>query len=478
MSTSVAILSGVISGIAILSTLVGMTNVLFGLGVMHLTLMSVNNFIKTLSDLDIKKQTVNALKAVKSMKDLILALTGSIVALSLLSKFTSLADIGIAVGVITALLAVSTLVIISLTKWVDDKSLSRATDTVKSLGKLIGMITLSVVALTALIKLTSSEDIWEAVKIVSVITLVTGGLVIGLSHLVGEKELKIANNTLYALTGMLLGITAAIGIMTLIVKNNDEKTIWTALGITGSVLLAMTGMVILLGTTVNEKQLRWANITLGVLTGVLLAVSVITDTFLIPIGRRGGNAIMGALITTAIVAALVGLTKIVTTFEDKELKNALIAMGALTGVLLIVSLVAKEVLIPIGKFGKEALIGSAITLGVIAGLTGIVKLLSSKYFNIKDLSESYKALGILTGVLLVVSLTIKTLLIPIGEQFKESMLGILAAGAVITGLVGLVKWMTTFEEKKLHEAYKSMGVLAATLLVVSLTIRYILTPIG
>lgn len=52
---------------------------------------------------------------------------------------------------------------------------------------------------------------------------------------------------------MLLGVTAAIGIMTLIVKNNDEKTIWTALGIVGSIMLAITGLVIILGTTVDKK---------------------------------------------------------------------------------------------------------------------------------------------------------------------------------------------------------------------------------
>ena len=478
MSTSVAIMSGLIGGIAVLSSLVGMTSVVFGLGILHLTLMSITKFIKTLNELDIKKQTVNALNAVKSMKDLILALTGSVIALTLLSKFTSLADIAIAVGVITALLAVSNFMVIALTKWAGEKELEQATIAIKSISKMIGMITLSVIALTALIELTSSDKVWEAVKIVSVITLITGVLVIGLTHLVGEKELKAANNTIQALTVMLIGVTAAIGIMTLIVKNNDEKTIWTALIIVGGILLALTLMTILLGTTLSEKELKSANTTLAVLTGVLLAVSLIAKELLIPIGRRGGNAIMGAIITTAIVAALVGLTKCVTTFKDTELKNALKTMGVITGVLLAVSLIAKELLIPIGKFGKDALIGAVITLGVVGGLIGIVKLLSSRYFNVKDLTESYKALGVLTGVLLVVSLTTKFLLVPIGEQFKDAMLGVIAAGAIVTGLVALVKWMTTFKENKLHEAYKSMGVLAAALLVVSLTIKYILTPIG
>lgn len=196
MSTTTAIMGGIIGGIAVLTEFVGMTNVVFGLGIIHLALMSITKFIKTLSELDIKKQTVNALNAVKSMKDLILALTGSVIALTLLSKFTSLADIAIAVGTITALLAVSNFMVIALTKWAGKKQLQQATLAMESISKMIGMITLSVIALTALIELTSSDKVWEAVKIVSVVTLITGALVIGLTHLVGEKELKAANNTI------------------------------------------------------------------------------------------------------------------------------------------------------------------------------------------------------------------------------------------------------------------------------------------
>ena len=60
-------------------------------------------------------------------------------------------------------------------------------------------------------------------------------------------------------------------------------------------------------------------------------------------------------------------------------------MGVITGVLTAVSLITKEILIPIGKQWDSALIGSAIALAVVGGLAGIVRLLSSKYFNIESL---------------------------------------------------------------------------------------------
>ena len=185
---------------------------------------------------------------------------------------------------------------------------------------------------------------------------------------------------------------------------------------------------------------------------------------------------MGAVITTAIVAALVGLTKWVSTFDNKDLKNALLTLGVLSGVLLTVSIITKEILIPIGKLWDKALIGIGVAALVITGLVGLTKWLST--FEEKKLHETYKTLGILTGMLVVVSLTIKTLLIPIGENAGDAALGLLIAGSTVAGIVGLVKWMSTFEEKKLHEAYKTMGILTATLLAVSFTIKYILTPIG
>jgi len=382
----------------------------------------------------------------------------------------------IAVGIVTALLAVSSMAILALSNWAGTKELEQASLAMMSIGKLIGMITLSVAALTFLVTAFSSKTVWEAVGIVSLVTVVMAGVVIGLTHLVNEKELESANKTIYALSIMLLGVTATIGILTWIIKTNDASTIWAALGIVGAVLITMSSMVVWIGTKLSEKELRWANITLAVLTGVLLTVSIITDTFLIPIGRRGGNAIMGAVITTAIVAALVGLTKWVSTFDNKDLKNALLTLGVLSGILLTVSIITKEILIPIGKLWDKALIGIGVAALVITGLVGLTKWVST--FDEKKLHEAYKTMGILTATLLAVSFTIKYILTPIGQDASNALQGTIIAMSVVTGLVGLVKWMTTFDEKQLHEAYKSMAVLAGSLLIVSLTMRYILIPIG
>lgn len=229
-------------------------------------------------------------------------------------------------------------------------------------------------------------------------------------------------------------------------------------------------------TTFEEKELKNALITIGVLTTVLLAVSLITENLLIPIGKHWEDALIGVGVTTLVMVGLVGLTKWFTTFDNKELTESLKAIGVLTGILLVVSLTIKYLLIPIGEQAKEALFGTAIAMAVVTGMIGLTKWLST--FDDKKLYETYKTLGILTAELLIISLTIKYLLIPIGETAKEALFGSAIALAVVTGMLGLVKWMMTFDEKALYESYKALGILTAELLVISLTIRYILTPIG
>ena len=151
-------------------------------------------------------------------------------------------------------------------------------------------------------------------------------------------------------------------------------------------------------------------------------------------------------------------------------------MGILTGTLLVVSLTIRTLLIPIGEQFKDAMLGVIAAGAVVTGLVALVKWMTT--FEETKLHEAYKSMGVLAATLLVVSLTIRYILTPIGQNASDALQGTIIAMAVVSGLVGLVKWMTTFDEKKLHEAYKSMAVLNGTLLIVSLTIRYILMPIG
>ena len=75
-------------------------------------------------------------------------------------------------------------------------------------------------------------------------------------------------------------VTAAIGIMTLIVKTNDIGDVLLGTIITMAVITFLVGMTKWL-TTIEEKQLSQANMTLIVLTTMLVAISLIA-AFVLP----------------------------------------------------------------------------------------------------------------------------------------------------------------------------------------------------
>jgi glycopeptide antibiotics resistance protein len=75
-------------------------------------------------------------------------------------------------------------------------------------------------------------------------------------------------------------VTAAIGIMTLIVKTNDIGDVLLGTIITMAVITFLVGMTKWL-STIEEKQLSQANMTLIVLTTMLVAISLIA-AFVLP----------------------------------------------------------------------------------------------------------------------------------------------------------------------------------------------------
>lgn len=75
-------------------------------------------------------------------------------------------------------------------------------------------------------------------------------------------------------------MTAAIGIMTLIVKTNDIGDVLLSTIITMAVITFLVGMTKWL-STIEEKQLSQANMTLVVLTTMLVAISLIA-AFVLP----------------------------------------------------------------------------------------------------------------------------------------------------------------------------------------------------
>lgn len=128
-------------------------------------------------------------------------------------------------------------------------------------------------------------------------------------------------------------------------------------------------------TSWPEKQLKQATTTLGVLTVMLLAVSLIACFILPKIGENWEDAAIGGVVVMAIIGLMVGMVWFMTKWEEKQMKYAIWAIAALTVVLLAVSLIALYILPEIGENWKAAAIGGAVVLGTIAIMGLLVFLL-------------------------------------------------------------------------------------------------------
>ena len=124
---------------------------------------------------------------------------------------------------------------------------------------------------------------------------------------------------------------------------------------------------------------------------ILLGVALITKFLLIPIGELWKPAVIGALITLAIIAVLGFIAYKLIDFvkgggEDKDGKKReavtwkdLAKAGAIllgmAVILLVIALITKELLVPIGAAGWDGAIGAGIVLLTIAGLGYIAYML-------------------------------------------------------------------------------------------------------
>jgi hypothetical protein len=72
-------------------------------------------------------------------------------------------------------------------------------------------------------------------------------------------------------------------------------------------------------STIEEKELSTANTTLIVLTGMLLAVSLIAAFILPTIGENIKDAALGALVVVSIIGLMVFAVKWMTTWDEKQI---------------------------------------------------------------------------------------------------------------------------------------------------------------
>jgi hypothetical protein len=263
--------------------------------------------------------------------------------------------------------------------------------------------------------------------------------------------------------------------MTLIVSQNNVSDIILGTLVTMAVIAFLVGMVKWI-STIDEKELSTANTTLIVLTGMLLAVSLIAAFILPTIGENIKDAALGALVVVAIIGLMVFAVKWMTTWDEKQLSQATTTLLVLTGMLLAVSLIAAYILPTIGENIEDAALGAVVVMGIIGIMVLMVKWITT--WEEKQMKYALWALASMTLMLLAVSLIALYILPDIAEKWDQVLIG----GGLVLGIIGIMSLMVylmgKMEAEEIRNAAISMVIIAGMLAVTSWIVNELIIPIG
>lgn len=322
-----------------------------------------------------------------------------------------LSSIVIAIAVLTALVMIdlkSTLigttlilgiiaVLVGLSKWIgsEKKEIKSGAKGMADLGKAVMYITIAIGLMSLLVTLFDLKTL-----LISTITVLSiMALLILMSKMAGGKEEKhIATGIkgLLWLSMALVIVVGAIGLMALLFTKFKVSDILLGTLVVIGIMAALVGLTYLL-SKIEDKELKHAEIALGVVAAILLAVTLITTLLIIPIGKEIKPAALGSLVVVGILALLV---LAVYALSEIDAKTALKGLGIVLGLGLImlgICFIVTELIIPIGERAKEALYGSGIVLGLIVGMGLILAAAVA-------LGKAVKTSDLIKGALIIVGI--------------------------------------------------------------------------
>ena len=415
----------------------------------------------------------------KNANETLMIMTGMFAVISLVAAFilpniaNHKSDVLEGSAIVVGVIAVMSFIVGVLSHVIGKEDLKQADI---SLAVMTGMFT--VISLVAAFILPMIADKIEQVKsgaiVVMVIIGVMAGVVWGLSN-IEEKDLTQANMTLITMTGMFTVISLVAAFILPMIADKIEQV---ALGSAVVVGVIFVMSLIVLGLShIEEKDLKQANITLAVMTGMFAVISLVAAFILPKIGENATNAMQGAIVVMAIIAAMAGVVWILSNIDEKNLKQANISLAVMTFVLLGVSLIAEELLIPIGKQFLPVLGGMIVVVGIIALMTFILYEAGEKMTPAK-IRKGIETVGAAALILLGISLIVKELLIPIGQQWEEAALG----GTVVVSVIGIMTAIVyaagKIKKKQLEHGIIVVAASAALLGTTAYIIDNYLIPIG
>lgn len=360
LSISIGTIGGILIALSIVTKLVGIGTVVVSLLILRFAVNGFKNIIKDLSDQKLDKSLKYAQGVLTGIGLMVMSLSVSLLLLALTVKNNSVKTIIASIGILTLFVAGSVYLVNKLSS-IDPKNLNASTN---AMLKIAGVF-----AIIALVSATLLAPIGNHLG-----DVIAGGLVVSLVIALGifaVKYIAKANKDIEQGTTNLLKISlifALVSIISLTLLIPIGKKADDVIGGTIITLVIIAGLIfgVKLLNKVDGKQALWSIAATAVLAVIYMGIALITKDLLIPIGQNGKEAGIGMGITLFIIVTLIFGTYILSNVDGKKAGYAILATAAMAFILLGISLITKDILIPIGKMWDDALIGAGVVLGIIA----------------------------------------------------------------------------------------------------------------
>lgn len=360
LSISIGTIGGILIGLSLVTKLVGIGTVVVSLLILRSAVNGFKNIIKDLSDQKLDKNLKYAQGVLTGIGLMVMSLSVSLLLLALTVKNNSVKTIIASIGILTLFVAGSVYLVNKLSS-IDPKNLNASTN---AMLKIAGVF-----AIIALVSATLLAPIGNHLG-----DVMAGGLVVSLVVSLGifavkyiakaNKDIEQGTTNLLKIS-LIFALVSIISLTLLIPMSKQADDVIVGAIITLTIIAGLVFGVKLLNK-VNGKLALWGVAATVVLAVIYMGIALITKDLLIPIGQNGKEAGIGMGITLFIIVTLIFGTYILSNVDGKKAGYAILATAAMAFILLGISLITKDILIPIGKMWDDALIGAGVVLGIIA----------------------------------------------------------------------------------------------------------------
>ena len=255
-------------------------------------------------------------------------------------------------------------------KW--KKGGDNALKVMASMAILMSSVAISV----GLIALISKLGTWDDVVMGAGVIVVTIALMTGIVHWmskIDKKNLEQATKTLVTIAGVFSVITLISAfVLPMIAKNLNDVVIGGI--VVGVTIALMVGVVWAIGK-IDKKKLDIATRTLIEMTAIFSVLSIVAAFMLPNIAKNIKEVAVGAVVVAGIIALMIGAVWLVGKLPEKDTRQALITMGAMTLMLVAVGAIASYMLPAIADQKDAVIAGGKVVMGIMAVMVGMTLLL-------------------------------------------------------------------------------------------------------